>query len=59
VHLAAGTWTTDKDMHQDFAAALRLPDYYGGNLDALDDWTAQRGTYNRPGQVWAMSTKRE
>jgi hypothetical protein len=37
VHLAAGTWATDKDMHQDFAAALQFPDYYGRNLDALND----------------------
>lgn len=37
VHLAAGEWASEQDMHRDVAAALRFPDYYGHNLDALDD----------------------
>ncbi|MFF3174693.1 barstar family protein [Streptomyces sp. NPDC057900] len=37
VHLAAGEWTHERDMHRAFAAALRFPDYYGHNLDALND----------------------
>ncbi|WP_079193545.1 barstar family protein [Streptomyces sp. CB02488] len=37
VHLAAGEWARERDMHRAFAAALRFPDYYGNNLDALND----------------------
>ncbi|MFD8411711.1 barstar family protein [Streptomyces sp. NPDC059650] len=37
VRLAAGQWSTEQDMHRAFAAALHFPDYYGHNLDALND----------------------
>ncbi|WP_078626290.1 barstar family protein [Streptomyces sp. NRRL S-241] len=37
VRLAAGRWSTEQDMHRDIAAALQFPDYYGNNLDALND----------------------
>ncbi|MGW2642096.1 barstar family protein [Streptomyces sp. NPDC001348] len=37
VALDAGRWTTEADLHRDVAAALDFPDYYGRNLDALDD----------------------
>ncbi|MFE9766000.1 barstar family protein [Streptomyces sp. NPDC005808] len=37
VRLAAGEWTTELDMHRAFATALHFPDYYGHNLDALND----------------------
>ncbi|MFD9100551.1 barstar family protein [Streptomyces virginiae] len=37
VRLAAGRWGTEEDMHRAIAAALRFPDYYGHNLDALND----------------------
>jgi hypothetical protein len=37
VHLAANGWTTERDMHRTIAAALQFPDYYGHNLDALND----------------------
>ncbi|MFJ3713754.1 barstar family protein [Streptomyces sp. NBC_01267] len=37
VHLAAGEWASEQDMHRDVAAALQFPDYYGHNLDALND----------------------
>ncbi|MFB6651462.1 barstar family protein [Streptomyces microflavus] len=37
VHLAAKGWTTERDMHRAIATALRFPDYYGHNLDALND----------------------
>lgn len=37
VRLAAGQWNTERDMHRAVAAALRFPDYYGHNLDALHD----------------------
>lgn len=37
VHLAAGKWTTEQDMHRAIAAALYFPEYYGNNLDALND----------------------
>ncbi|MFZ3470868.1 barstar family protein [Streptomyces sp. 4.24] len=37
VRLAAGQWSTEQDMHRAVAAALQFPDYYGHNLDALND----------------------
>ncbi|MFE6888223.1 barstar family protein [Streptomyces sp. NPDC057694] len=37
VHLEAHAWATERDMHQAVAAALQFPDYYGHNLDALND----------------------
>lgn len=37
VSLDASTWTEEADMHRDIAAALEFPDYYGYNLDALND----------------------
>ncbi|WP_327257195.1 barstar family protein [Streptomyces sp. NBC_01244] len=37
VRLAAGQWSTEQDMHGAVAAALQFPDYYGHNLDALND----------------------
>ncbi|GAA1654238.1 barstar family protein [Actinoplanes couchii] len=33
----AGAWVSDDDLHRDVAAALGFPDYYGKNLDALND----------------------
>ncbi|MFG1641049.1 barstar family protein [Amycolatopsis sp. NPDC049252] len=35
--LSAREWTSDLDMHTAVAAALDFPDYYGQNLDALND----------------------
>jgi hypothetical protein len=37
VVLDASGWTADGDLHRDVAEALDFPDYYGGNLDALND----------------------
>ncbi|MFL6119042.1 barstar family protein [Actinophytocola sp.] len=37
VRLDAGTWATQADFHRDVKAALDFPDYYGHNLDALND----------------------
>lgn len=37
VVLDASTWSTEADLHRDMAAALHFPDYYGRNLDALND----------------------
>jgi hypothetical protein len=37
VRLDAARWTSEADLHRDFAAALDFPDYYGENLDALND----------------------
>ena len=33
----ASHWETEEDLHQDIAQALDFPDYYGHNLDALND----------------------
>jgi RNAse (barnase) inhibitor barstar len=35
--LDASGWVQESDMHRDMAAALDFPDYYGHNLDALND----------------------
>jgi hypothetical protein len=37
VQLDASTWITDSDFHSAIAAALDFPDYYGRNLNALND----------------------
>ncbi|MHA6761237.1 barstar family protein [Streptacidiphilus sp. PAMC 29251] len=37
VVLDASGWAGDADLHRDIAAALDFPDYYGANLDALND----------------------
>ncbi|MFC8262697.1 barstar family protein [Streptomyces sp. NPDC057291] len=37
VRLTAGQWLTERDMHRAVAAALQFPDYYGHNLNALND----------------------
>ena len=36
-HFACSEWSTQDEMHRDFAARLDFPDYYGKNLDALND----------------------
>jgi Barstar (barnase inhibitor) len=35
--LDASHWSTEHDLHRDIAAVLSFPDYYGRNLDALND----------------------
>jgi RNAse (barnase) inhibitor barstar len=37
VAVDAGGWLGEPDLHRDLALALRFPDYYGRNLDALND----------------------
>lgn len=37
VRVDAAGWATEDDLHRDLAAALGFPDYYGENLDALND----------------------
>jgi RNAse (barnase) inhibitor barstar len=37
VRFATAHWVTPADMHRDVAAALGFPDYYGHNLNALND----------------------
>jgi Barstar (barnase inhibitor) len=36
-HLDASRWMTEEDLHRDIAKTLDFPDYYGRNLDALND----------------------
>ncbi|MBW1597688.1 barstar family protein [Streptomyces sp. JJ38] len=45
VRLAAGEWITEQDMHRAIAAALHFPDYYGHNLDALNDCLGDVASY--------------
>ena len=33
----AGRWETEESMHADFATTFSFPEYYGRNLDALND----------------------
>ena len=42
----AESWHNVADMHTDFAAAMSFPDYYGRNLDALDDVLSDVGRYS-------------
>lgn len=35
--LDASSWSVEADLHRDVAQALSFPDYYGHNLDALND----------------------
>lgn len=35
--LQAGAWRQRADLHRDVAEGLHFPDYYGRNLDALND----------------------
>jgi hypothetical protein len=35
--LNAMTWSAEHDLHREIAGALHFPDYYGHNLDALND----------------------
>lgn len=45
VSLDAGAWDDAAAMHRDLAAALGFPDYYGKNLDALNDCLGEVATY--------------
>lgn len=38
VEVDAAAWHSQADLHQDIALALDFPDYYGSNLDALNDF---------------------
>ena len=37
VELDASSWASDADMYDDVALGLNFPDYFGRNLDALND----------------------
>jgi hypothetical protein len=37
VRLNARAWAQERRLHEDFAATLNFPDYYGNNLNALAD----------------------
>lgn len=45
VELDAARWTTEEAFHGDVAAALGFPDYYGQNLDALNDCVRDIATF--------------
>ena len=42
----ARDWQTDQDMLVDLGRALSFPDYYGRNLDALNDCLSDVATYD-------------
>lgn len=37
IDLDASSWRSETSMHDSLASALQFPDYYGRNLDALND----------------------
>lgn len=37
VNVDAASWLSEVQMHSDIASSLEFPDYYGANLDALND----------------------
>ena len=42
-----GSRMTDREaLHGELKAKLQLPDYYGGNLDALNDCLGERGGHD-------------
>ncbi|NBM15447.1 barnase inhibitor [Streptomyces sp. GC420] len=47
IRLEAGQWNAERDMHRAMAAALDFPDYYGHNLDALNDCLGDVACYGR------------
>jgi hypothetical protein len=62
VELDALTWESESDMHDALSLALGFPDYYGRNLDALNDClgdVVDRDHENRPNTAGiAMSIRR-
>jgi Barstar (barnase inhibitor) len=46
VRLDASAWLQEADLHRDIAAALDFPDYYGCNLDVLNDCLRDVVTYD-------------
>lgn len=46
VRLHAGDWQTQADFHRAIKSALDFPDYYGNNLDALNDCMSEVATYD-------------
>lgn len=42
----AGPWTSEGDMHDALSSALSFPDYYGRNLDALNDCLSDVAYYS-------------
>lgn len=54
--LDAAAWTLPGDMHRELAAALDFPDYYGHNLDALNDCMGDvaAGEYGTPSDATGL-----
>lgn len=46
VELDAASWATEDDLHDDLAARLDFPDYYGRNFHALTDCLSDIATYD-------------
>ncbi|WP_158257328.1 barstar family protein [Kineococcus xinjiangensis] len=42
----ASRWDNESVAHQELASALHFPDYYGANLDALNDCLSDLASYN-------------
>lgn len=45
------TWTSERTFHNDVAATLRFPDYYGKNLDAFNDCVSDLDISNESGML--------
>jgi hypothetical protein len=54
--LDAAPWHSETDMHDDIAAALGFPDYYGKNLNALNDCLSNVADYSYGASADSMGT---
>ena len=47
---ACDRWSSEDDLHDEFASRFSFPDYYGRNMDALDECMADTDVVHVPGR---------